>query len=141
MTEERDLLQPHEIDWQLLTADNCTLKPIECTKKLLLKPLLLLMFLKFSFLDHVSGQQPSDSTFSIVKYHHCIIEESSGLISFDFGAHKFYLKEIDASNLRWEGIVTVLNRMSELGWELTNAFDDRGRIWVLRKRVGNPKLD
>lgn len=141
MKEEKDLLQTKEMAWQLLTADNRTLNPIKCVKKALIKPLLLLIFIQFFFRNDVSAQQSSDSTVSIVKYHYCLIEESSGSISFEFGSNKSYNKQIDTYSLRWESIVTVLNRMNELGWELTNAFDDRGRVWVLRKRVGIPKLD
>lgn len=134
MEEKNYLPRTQEVIGQVLTECQGILR--QSLKKLMIRLLFLLMFLQFSFSNDISAQQSSDSIVSIVRYHYCIIKESRHGHKIFFGANNFYHKQIDTGSIRWENIVTVLNKMNELGWELTNVKGRSKKSWVLRKRIG-----
>ena len=111
--------------------------------------LLFFIIVQLLFTGGVYSQQVPDSSISVAKYHYCKIqiERRGGMQSylFDFGDNAFYNTEMGLDTLkRQKSIVIILNRMSDFGWELINAFVETDYFystpqntqnWILRKKV------
>lgn len=110
----------------------------------------ILILLSTIFISGVASAQSGNlQNDTIPKYHYCRIQEGSR-ITFDFGENDpFYRKEMNVDLWKKDkrlGMVTVLNKMSEFGWEVSNVYftviqipysstPNEYTYWVLKRKV------